>query len=51
MMIPAEPPHARSALSRIQETAIEIVCRRLLMNNPRAVPFCFAGGKLLLQKT
>ena len=30
VMIPGEPPHARSALRRIQETAIEIVCRRLL---------------------
>ena len=30
VMIPGEPPHARSALRHIQETAIEIVCRRLL---------------------
>ena len=30
VMIPGEPPHARSALRHIQETAVEIVCRRLL---------------------
>ena len=30
VMIPGEPPHACSALRRIQETAIEIMCRRLL---------------------
>jgi len=36
VMIPGEQPHARSTVRRIQETAIEIVCRRLLVNNPRA---------------
>jgi hypothetical protein len=37
-MIPAEPPHARPALIRIQETAIEIVCRRLLGEKYRSGP-------------
>jgi hypothetical protein len=37
-MIPDEQPHDRLALIRIQETAIEIVCRRLLGDRYRSGP-------------
>jgi hypothetical protein len=37
-MIPDEQPHFRLPLSRIQETAVEIVCRKLLGDRARSGP-------------
>ena len=37
-MIPGEQPHDRLALIRLQETAIEIVCRKLLGEQYRSGP-------------
>src|SRR5262249_1868446 len=37
-MIPSEPPHSRPTLIRIQETVIEIVCRKLLGDRYRSGP-------------